>query len=203
MPNKKRLTKLKYLFSSTDSLPSRQFTCSKLTIETLERSVEYVQSLIYVNGIVLVPLLLPLNYFTPFSSVSIVNFEHVMVGWVAFFCSEISPNINSLILVFFSVKLTKNVQYSSSITLPKMIIRKLGVTPQINITTFYNFKKWHVTRKNLPKFINAMATYVRNCRRIFKIYNNYLDMHKMDEGIACAFLQRHRALSNQMNHTNK
>ena len=40
-------------------------TCSKLTIETLEEGVKYVQ-----------------RYFTPCSSVSIVNFEQVNAGWV-------------------------------------------------------------------------------------------------------------------------
>ena len=32
-------------------------------------------------GVVLVSLLLTLNNFTPCSSVSIVNFEHVIAGW--------------------------------------------------------------------------------------------------------------------------
>ena len=36
------------------------FTCTKLTIETLEQGVKY---------------------FTPCSSVSIVNFEHAIAGW--------------------------------------------------------------------------------------------------------------------------
>ena len=33
------------------------------------------------DGVVLVSLLLPLNIFHTFSSVSIVNFEHVIAGW--------------------------------------------------------------------------------------------------------------------------
>ena len=63
------------------------FTCSKLTIETLEQDVKYVQSQQqrYQNdtsGVVLVSLLLTTcsllltPYFTPCPSVSIVNFEH-------------------------------------------------------------------------------------------------------------------------------
>ena len=48
------------------------FTCSKLTMETLEQGVKYVY-------------LLTLNiYFTPCSSVSIVNFEQVLADWVRF-----------------------------------------------------------------------------------------------------------------------
>ena len=49
------------------------FTCSKLTIETKQ---------IVKNGIVLVSLLLTLNIFTTCFSVVIVNFEHVITGWV-------------------------------------------------------------------------------------------------------------------------
>ena len=47
-------------------------TCSKLTIETLEQGVKYVQT----------PerCLLTLNIFHTFSSVSIVNFEHLITG---------------------------------------------------------------------------------------------------------------------------
>ena len=54
------------------------FTCSKLTIETLERGDKYVQS-----GVVLVSLLLQI--FTPYSGVSFVNFEHVIADWVGVF----------------------------------------------------------------------------------------------------------------------
>ena len=36
------------------------------------------------NGVVLVSLLLTLNNFTPCSSASIVNFEHLIVGWDMF-----------------------------------------------------------------------------------------------------------------------
>ena len=38
-----------------------------------------------VNGVVLVSLSLTLNIFTPSSSVSIVNFEHVIAGWDTMF----------------------------------------------------------------------------------------------------------------------
>ena len=47
-----------------EGLPQPAVTCLKLTIETLEEGVKYVQS------------------FTPNSSVSIANFEHVIAGWV-------------------------------------------------------------------------------------------------------------------------
>ena len=48
---------------------------SKLTIETLEQGVEYAQTL-------LVFVWLTLNIYTPWYSVSIVNFEHVSTSWV-------------------------------------------------------------------------------------------------------------------------
>ena len=54
---------------------TRQLTCSKLTIETLEQGVKYA------NGVVVVPLLLTLNIFHTCSSVSIVTFEHVNADW--------------------------------------------------------------------------------------------------------------------------
>ena len=47
------------------------FTCSKLTIETLEQGV----------GVVLVSLLLTLNIFRTLC-VSIVNFEHALAGLI-------------------------------------------------------------------------------------------------------------------------
>ena len=53
------------------------FTCPKLTIETLDQGVKYVQSQLW-------------TYFTPCSTVSIVNFEHVIAGWVVYldlFCN--------------------------------------------------------------------------------------------------------------------
>ena len=52
---------LKQIFFATQSA----FTCSKLTIETLEQGVKYVQS----------------------SRVSIFNFEHVIAGWESKFIS--------------------------------------------------------------------------------------------------------------------
>ena len=36
----------------------------------------------YTNGVALVSLFLFLNNVTPYSSVSIANFEHVIAGWV-------------------------------------------------------------------------------------------------------------------------
>ena len=64
---KKKKICLEYLFGISlymclfSSLSQREFTCSKLTIETLEQGVKYVQSV---------------------SSVSIVNLEHVIADWV-------------------------------------------------------------------------------------------------------------------------
>ena len=52
-------------------------TCSKLTIETIEQGVKHVQSL------------------TPCASVSIVNFEQVIAGWVQVTTSGF-PQIKSL-----------------------------------------------------------------------------------------------------------
>ena len=51
------------------------FTCSKSTIESLEKGVKYIQS-DFASGVVLVSLLLTLNIF------HIVNFEHVISDWV-------------------------------------------------------------------------------------------------------------------------
>ena len=47
-----------------EGLPQPAVTWLKLTTETLEEGVKYVQS------------------FTPYSSVSIANFEYVIAGWV-------------------------------------------------------------------------------------------------------------------------
>ena len=52
-------------------------TCSKLTTETLEQGVKYVQS--YQN--ILVSLLLTLNISYTCSGVSILKFEQVNTGW--------------------------------------------------------------------------------------------------------------------------
>ena len=60
------------------------FTCSKLTIETLEQGVKHI--------------------FTPCSSVSIVNFEHVIAGWEKdmtwVWCQVIKINFQFLIIDF-------------------------------------------------------------------------------------------------------
>ena len=64
------------------------FTYSKSTIETLEKDVKYVQSQQYkhqndATDVVLVFLLLTLNIFHTFFSVSYVDFEQVnFVSWV-------------------------------------------------------------------------------------------------------------------------
>ena len=61
------------------------FTCSKLKVEKPEQGVKYVS----VNNndvrmtprVVLVSLMLTFYIFLTFSSVSIVNFEHVITSW--------------------------------------------------------------------------------------------------------------------------
>ena len=57
----------------------------KSTINTLEKVMKYVQSELQnyqsdANGIVFVYLLLPLNMFHTFSSVSVVDFEQVNIS---------------------------------------------------------------------------------------------------------------------------
>ena len=59
---------------------------TRTTAETLEQGIIYVQSYQQrhqnnANGIVLVSLLITLNIFHNFSSVSIVNFEPVSTSW--------------------------------------------------------------------------------------------------------------------------
>ena len=59
-------------------------------MQTLEKVAKYVQSLTIktpenVIDVVQVFLLITLKIFTPFSSVSIVDFEQVNVSWVKFF----------------------------------------------------------------------------------------------------------------------
>ena len=58
------------MIESIDYICQFVIRCSKLTIETLEKGVKYVQN--------------KWTYFTPSSSVSIVNFELAIAGWVAF-----------------------------------------------------------------------------------------------------------------------
>ena len=63
-------------------VPAGSYTYSKLTIETLEQGVKYVQERYQddANDVVLVSLLLLWIYFTPCFSVSVVNFEKVNAG---------------------------------------------------------------------------------------------------------------------------
>ena len=63
-------------------VPAGSYTYSKLTIETLEQGVKYVQERYQddANDVVLVSLLLLWIYFTPCFSVSVVNFEMVNAG---------------------------------------------------------------------------------------------------------------------------
>ena len=67
------------------------FTCSKLTTETLEQGVKYVQS------------------FTPCSSVSIVNFEKVNADWVTYFDFLSLLNFVHVELFFFRIAYILNI----------------------------------------------------------------------------------------------
>ena len=64
------------------------FACSKLTIEALEQGVKYVESSFWCR------------YFTPCSCVSIVNFKHIIAGWVSseyleiFISTHFSPGLH-------------------------------------------------------------------------------------------------------------
>ena len=70
------------IFQAFLRVSQRAFTCSKLTVETREQGVKSAQSQQkrYQNGIidfVLISLLLTLNIFYTFSSVSFVDLEQV------------------------------------------------------------------------------------------------------------------------------
>ena len=55
------------------------FTCSKVTMETLEQDLKYVQS--NNKDTKTTSLAYFTTYFTSCSTVSIVNFEHLIAGW--------------------------------------------------------------------------------------------------------------------------
>ena len=61
------------------------FTCLKLLIETLEQGVKYVQSW---------------TYFTPCSSVSTVNIEHVIAGWICLKMIWITSDFVSIVFSY-------------------------------------------------------------------------------------------------------
>ena len=81
---------LEQISNCEKSWPQPPITCSKLTVETIEQGVKYCQCLdlqsksigwgLY-DGVVLVSVLLNWTYFTCCSSITIVNFEHVIAGW--------------------------------------------------------------------------------------------------------------------------
>ena len=77
---------LLYSYVKTPYLTQQAFTCSKSTIETLEKGLTYVQSYQWryqkdVIEVVLVSSLLTLNYFKSFPSFPIVDFEQVNICW--------------------------------------------------------------------------------------------------------------------------
>ena len=92
---------LLYVYVKTPYLTQQAFTCSKSTIETLEKSLKYVQSYQWryqkdVIEVVLVSSLLTLNYFKSFSSFPIVDFEQVNIWWenyLTFYSFDISFNV--------------------------------------------------------------------------------------------------------------
>ena len=80
------LITLLYSYVKTPYLTQQAFTCSKSTIETLEKGLTYVQSYQWryqkdVIEVVLVSSLLTLNYFKSFPSFPIVDFEQVNICW--------------------------------------------------------------------------------------------------------------------------
>ena len=80
------------------------FTCPKLKIETLEQGVMFVRVFIVdfehiSHRVVLVSLLLTLNIFHTLFTVSIVNFEHVIVGWERITSSVFSSEFSNIFLV--------------------------------------------------------------------------------------------------------
>ena len=70
-------------------------TCSKLTIETLA------------IGVVLVSFWWLWTYFTPCSSVSIVNFEQVNTAWVKLFTPSYSKKSSRFLTNYFNQYLAK------------------------------------------------------------------------------------------------
>ena len=94
---------LLYSYVKTPYLTQQAFTCSKSTIETLEKGLTYVQSYQwrYQNGVIEVVLVSPLstlNYFKSSPSFSIVDFEQVNIFWenyLTFYSFDISFNVST------------------------------------------------------------------------------------------------------------
>ena len=77
---------LLYSYVKTPYLTQQAFTCSKSTIETLEKGLTYVQSYQWryqkdVIEVVLVSLLLALNNFKSSTSFPMVDFEQIDICW--------------------------------------------------------------------------------------------------------------------------
>ena len=80
------LIMLLYSYVKTPYVTQQTFTCSKGTIETLEKGLTFVQSWQQryqkdVIEVVLVTSLSTLNFSTPFYSFSIVEFEQLNICW--------------------------------------------------------------------------------------------------------------------------
>ena len=97
------LITLLYSYVKTPYLTQQAFTCSKSTIETLEKGLTYVQSYQWryqkdVIEVVLVSSLLTLNYFKSFPSFPIVDFEQVNICWenyLTFYSFDICFNVST------------------------------------------------------------------------------------------------------------
>ena len=97
------LTTLLSRYVKTHYLFQQAFTCSKWTIETLEKGRTYVQSYQwrYQNGVIEVVLVSPLstlNYFKSSRSFSIIDFEQANIFWenyLTFYSFDISFNVST------------------------------------------------------------------------------------------------------------
>ena len=95
------LITLLYSYVKTPYLTQQAFTCSKSTIETLEKGLKYVQSCQCrykkdAIDVVLVSSLLTLNYFKPSPSFPIVYFELVNIcgdNYLTFYSFDICFNV--------------------------------------------------------------------------------------------------------------
>ena len=96
------LITLLHSYVKTPYLTQQAFTCSKSSIQRLEKGLTYVQSYQWryqkdVIEVVLVSSLLTLNYFT-FPSFSIADFEQVNICWenyLTFYLFDICFNVST------------------------------------------------------------------------------------------------------------
>ena len=74
------------MWSNFRELSQLTFTCSKSTRETLEKGVKYAPKLTIKTPERLTEVVFVINFkkLTPFSSISVANFEQLNVSWVFF-----------------------------------------------------------------------------------------------------------------------